>query len=350
MEGLHVDAELLRKLVVTPGISGREERIREVVAEQLRPLVDEVRCDRLGSLVGVRRGSGPRVMLSAHIDSIGFLVSHIDDRGFLRLAPVGGFDPRTLVQQRVLVQGKQDLVGLVSPPGKPIHLLTPEEREKAPKLEELFVDLMLPAEEVKELVSIGDPVTLLREPHVTDRAFASHYLDDRLGVYAMIQALREAQNTQAEIYAVASVQEEVGLRGARTSAYGVEPDMAIALDITIAGDIPGGDPAAQVTAIGAGAAICVMDAGAISDPRLVQRFKEVAEEHGITYQMEILPRGATDAGGIQQSRGGVPVITISLPVRYVHTVNEMAYVLDIDATVALVARFLETAHEVNLEW
>jgi endoglucanase len=345
-----MDAGLLRKLVVAPGISGREDRIREVVAEEMRPLVDEVRCDRLGNLIGVRRGSGPRVMLSAHMDSIGFLVSHVDDRGFLKLAPVGGFDARTLVMQRVLVQGKRDLVGLVSPTSKPIHLLTPEEREKAPKLEQLFVDLMLPAEEVKELVSVGDPVTLLREPHVSDFAFASHYLDDRLGVYAMIEALRVARDTQVEIYAVASVQEEVGLRGARTSTYDVEPDIGVALDITLAGDLPGADPAAQVSALGAGAAICVMDASAISDPRLVRRFKELAEQHGIHHQMEILPRGGTDAGGMQQSRGGVPVITISLPVRYVHTVNEMAYISDIDATVALVARFLETAHEVDLSW
>lgn len=345
-----MNAELLKTLVTTPGISGREERIRAVVAEELRPLVDETTTDALGNLAGCRRGTGPRVMLSAHMDSIGFLVSHIDDRGFLRLAPVGGFDPRTLVQQRVLVQGRRDLVGLLAPAAKAIHLSTPEEREKASKLEQLFVDLMLPAEEVRETVAIGDPVSLLREPHVSDRAFAAPYLDDRLGVYVMIEAMRAAKDTKAEIHAVASVQEEVGLRGAGTGAYGVEPDIGIAIDITLAGDLPGGDPATQVSALDEGTAICVMDGSSIGDPRLVRRFTELAERHGIKHQMEILPRGGTDAGAIQRARAGVPVLTLSIPVRYVHTVNEMALHADVDASVALLARFLETAHELDLSW
>jgi len=345
-----MDTDLLQRLVVAPGISGREERIRELIIGEVTPLVDEVRCDALGNVLCIRRGSDPRVMLSAHMDSIGFLVSHIDDRGFLRLSPVGGFDARTLVMQRVLVQGTQDYVGLVAPATKPIHLSTPEEREKSPKLEDLFVDLMLPAEEVKANVTVGDPVTLLREPHVTERAIASHYLDDRLGVYVMIEALRAAKDTQAEIYAVVSVQEEVGLRGARTSAFGVEPDMGVALDVTIAGDLPGADPAAQVCRLDEGVAIGIMDSSSISDPRLVRKFRDLAEQHDIKHQLEILPRGGTDAGGIQQSRAGVPVITISMPIRYVHTVNEMALHADTDAAVALVARFLETAHEVDLAW
>lgn len=345
-----MDAELLKKLVTTPGISGREERIREVVKQELTGLVDETHTDALGNLVGVKRGNPPRVMLSAHMDSIGFLVSHIDEGGFLRLSPVGGFDPRTLVMQRVLVQGKQDYVGLVSPSTKPIHLSSPEERDKAAKLEELFVDLMMAAEEIKANVSVGDPVTLYREPHATDRAFASHYLDDRLGVYVLLQALREAKQTQAEIYAVVSVQEEVGLRGARTSAFGVEPDLGVALDVTIAGDLPGADTAQRVTALGAGVAIGIMNSSSIADPRLVHKFKELATQHNIKHQLEILPRGGTDAGGIQLSRAGAPVITISMPTRYVHTANEMAYASDIDASVALMARFLEAAHEVNLKW
>ena len=345
-----MDTELLKRLVTTPGVSGREERIREVVRRELEPLVDEVRCDALGNLIGVRRGGGPRVMLSAHMDSIGFLVSHIDERGFLKLAPVGGFDARTLVMQRVLVQGREDLVGLVAPAIKPIHLSTPEDRERSPKLEEMFVDVMLPVAEVRALVSVGDPVTLLREPHATGRAFNSPYLDDRLGVYVLLEALREARETRAEVYAVMSVQEEVGLRGARTSGYGVEPDMAVALDITLAGDLPGADPASQVSALEKGVAICVMDGGAISDHRLVRRFTELAGRHEIAHQLGILPRGSTDAAGIQQSRAGVPVITISMPIRYTHTVNEMALVSDVEASVALTARFLETAHEVDLSW
>jgi putative aminopeptidase FrvX len=345
-----VDARLFNKLVTTPGISGREERIRAAVREEIEDVVDEVRVDRLGNLVAVRKGSGPRVMVSAHMDSIGFLVSHIDDEGFLRISPVGGFDPRTLVMQRVLVCGSQDYVGLVAPATKPIHLLNEEERKKPLNLEDLFVDLMLPADEVKANVTIGDPVSLLREPIVTESSVCAPYLDDRLGVYVLIEALRLTKTSDAEVCAVVTVQEEVGLRGAQTSAFGIEPDLGIAVDVTIAGDLPGADKSQQVSAQGAGVAIGVMDSGSISDPRLVQRFRELARKHDITHQMEILPRGGTDAGGIQLSKEGVPVVTISIPVRYVHTVNEMAVIADIDATVELMARFLETAQEVDLDW
>lgn len=344
-----MDAGLLEKLVTTPGISGREERIREVVRGELEALVDEVRVDPLGNLIGVRRGSGPRTMLCAHMDSIGFLVSHIDDEGFLRISPVGGFDPRTLVMQRALVQGKQDIVGIISPSSKPIHLSTPEDRDKAPKLEDLFIDLMLPVEEVKAIVSVGDPVTLYREPHVTDRAFSSHYLDDRLGVYVLLQALKEARETQAEVYAVVSVQEEVGLRGAQTSAFGLKPDLGVALDVTYSTDLPGMDKARQAV-LGGGVAISLMDAASISDPRLVARFRELAERHEIPHQLELGVRGGTDAGGMQLSGAGVPVVTLSFPIRYIHTVNELALVSDVDASVALMARFLESAHGLNLSW
>lgn len=345
-----MDVELLKKLVTTPGISGREDRIREVVREEVAGLVDEVRTDPLGNLIGVRRGSGPRVMLAAHMDSIGFLVSQIDDKGFLKLSRVGGFDPRTLVMQRVLVQGRQEYVGLLCPAAKPLHLSKPEDRDKAVKLEDLYVDLMLPADEVKANVSIGDSVTLYREPLVNDTSFASHYLDDRLSVYVMLQALREVRETQAELYAVVTVQEEVGLRGARTSAFGVEPQVGVALDVSVAADVPGGGDAADTVKLGAGACISIMDADSISDARLVRRFRELAEQHGIKHQLEVSNAGGTDAGEIQLARAGAPVITMGPPVRYIHTVNELARIEDVDAAVSLLSRFLETAHELDLQW
>jgi endoglucanase len=345
-----LNEELFRKLVTTPGISGREERIREVVKEELAGLVDEVKTDRLGNVIGIRKGKGPRVMLAAHMDSIGFLVRHVDDEGFVWLSPVGGFDPRTLAVQRVLVSGKKDYVGLVFWKTKPIHVLSEDERKKPLALEDMYVDLMRPAAEVKSNVTVGDPIVLYRDPIVSDYAVSCPYLDDRLGVYVLLEALKKATKTKAEIHAVISVQEEVGLRGARTGAYGAEPDLGIALDITIAADTPGTDPTQRVSELGKGAAIGVMDAASISDPRLVDAFRRLAEKHNITHQMEILPRGGTDAGAIQMSRGGVPVITISIPVRYVHTANEMAAVEDVHATVDLMARFLQTAQDVNLDW
>ena len=345
-----MNAELLERLLSTPGVSGREERIRELVAKELDALVDEVHTDRMGSLLGVRKGKPPRVMLSAHMDSIGFLVSHVDDDGYLRISPVGGFDPRTLVAQRVLVAGKNDYIGLLSPATKPIHLLKKEERDKSPKIEEFFVDLMLPAEEVHRNVSIGDPITLLRDPVTTDKAVTAPYLDDRLGVFILLEALQRVAETEAEIDAVVSVQEEVGLRGARTSSFGIDPDMGIALDITVAADLPGADKAQNPSSLGKGVSLGIMDASSISDPRLVNRFRELADEHGIKHQLEVSLGGGTDAGGIQLARAGAPVITVSTPVRYVHTSNEMAYVEDIEATIDILGRFLATAHEMRLEW
>jgi tetrahedral aminopeptidase len=345
-----MDKELFEKLVSIPGISGREERIRDFVKERLTPLVDEVSVDRLGSIVGIRRGSGPKIMLSAHMDTIGFLVKHIDDSGFITLSPVGGFDPRTLAVQRVIVCGKRDFVGLLYWKTKPVHVLSEEEKKKPPQIDDLFVDLVANPDEIKDNVSVGDPVVLRRSPIVTDDVVTAPYLDDRLGVYILLESLKKASRTEAEIHAVVSVQEEVGLRGARTSAYGAAPDIGIALDITLSTDIPGIEAAQRVAEFRKGVAIGVMDGSMIADPRLVAHFRKLAEDNDIPYQVEILPRGGTDAGAMQMARGGVSVITISVPVRYVHTSNEAAAVPDIEANVELMAAFLEGAHNLQMEW
>jgi endoglucanase len=345
-----MDKELFEKLVSTPGISGREERIRDLVKEQLTPLVDEISVDRLGSVVGIRRGNGPKVMLSAHMDTIGFLVKYIDDSGFITLSPVGGFDPRTLTVQRVLVCGKRDYVGLLYWKTKPVHVLSDEEKKKPPQLEDLFVDLVGNPDDVKRDISVGDFVVLHRTPIVTEDVVTAPYLDDRLGVYVLLEALKATSSTQAEIHAVISVQEEVGLRGARTSAYGADPDIGIALDITLATDTPGIEPAQRVAEFRKGVAIGVMDGSMIADPRLVAHFRKLAEDNDIPYQVEILPRGGTDAGAMQMARRGVSVVTISVPVRYVHTSNELAAVSDIQANVDLMAAFLGSAHSLDLAW
>jgi putative aminopeptidase FrvX len=345
-----LNADLLKKLLSTPGISGREERIRDVVKDELADLVDEVRVDRLGNVIGFRKGNGPRVMLCAHMDSIGFLVRHVDDEGFLWVAPVGGFDARVLVMQRVLVYGENDYIGVMSSMQKPIHLLDEEEKKKSPKIEDIFVDLLLPPEQVKASVQVGDPICYYREPEVTESVVLAPYLDDRAGVYMMIEALRAARKTKAPICAVASVQEEVGVRGAITSAFGVEPDIGVALDITLAADIPGTEKSDRVTTLGGGVGLGVMDKMSISDPRLVRHFQDIASKAGLDVQLDILLAGGTDAAAIQMSRAGVPVITIGPPVRYVHTVNEAAAVSDLDASVELTARFLEGAHDLELNW
>lgn len=341
-----VNLDLLRRLSETPGVSGREEQVRAIVIEQLKPLVDELSVDALGNVIAIKRGASDRkVMLAAHMDEIGFMARYIDERGFVRIQPLGGFDPRTLVAQRVIVhtRGGERLRGVLTPATKPIHLLG-DERPGTPKLEEFYVDLGLPGDRVNELVGLGDSITMDRTFEQVGENVIGKAMDDRTGVFTMIEALRQLGKHSATVIAVATVQEEVGLRGATTSAFAVQPDVAIAIDTTLAVDTPGMPDTEAVTRLGEGVAIKVFDSSFIPNFKLVGHLREVAERHSIRHQMEVLPRGGTDAGAMQRARGGAAAITISIPSRYVHTVNEMISVADLDAAAKLLARYLEDAH------
>ncbi|MSS70934.1 MAG: M42 family peptidase [Candidatus Latescibacteria bacterium] len=341
--------ELLKELCETPGIPGREEKLRAIVRRELEGVVDEMRVDTLGNLICVKRAAGrKKLMIAAHMDEIGFMVSYVDDKGFIRLVPLGGHDPRNMMAQRVTVQGKQDLVGLLYPGQKPTHLLTDEERKQQPKVSDFFVDVGLPGERVKELVPVGSPVTLLRDFVEVGDSVSCKAMDNRLAVYIMIKAMQQAKRFAFETVAVATSQEEVGLRGAEVSAFGVEPDVGVALDVTLAVDLPGVPDHERVTQLGGGTAIKLMDSSHIAHPGLVEAFKTLAEKRGIPYQWEVLPRGGTDAGTMQRIRAGVPVITLSTPTRYVHTSMEMVSKADIEASVNLMQAFVEEGDSADL--
>ncbi len=336
--------ELLKKLTLTPGVAGREERIAAVVKKEMLDICDEVRSDALGNLIGLKKGSGKgKIMVAGHMDEIGFLVKYIDEKGFIRLQPVGGFDPRTLVNKRVVVHGKEDLVGNLAHSTSPIHILTDEEKKKELQIKDFFVDLGLSPNEVKNKVEIGTPVTLRQEFAQVGDSYSCKAMDDRAGVYVMLEAARKTAGNSADLYLVATVQEEVGLRGALTSAFGIIPDVGIALDVTLAADYPGAEEPDHVTGLGKGVAIKIMDSSSISDHRLVRILKKIAVAENIPHQMEILPRGGTDAGSIQRARAGIPVATLSIPCRYVHSVNEMVNKNDLDAAVRLLACYLAKA-------
>ena len=346
--------ELLKELCECSGIPGREERLREIVRRELEPVVDESRVDALGNLIATKRatkGRSPkRLMIAAHMDEIGFVVSHIDDKGLLRLVPLGGHDPRNMVAQRVTVCGtKRDLTGLLYPGIKPPHIQTDEERRKSLKVSDFYVDLYLPASRVKREVEVGTMVTLQRDFVEIGNGVSCKAMDDRLAVYVMIRAMQAAKSYGFETYAVATAQEEVGLRGAGVSAFGVEPDVGVALDVTIAADIPGVPEHEQVTRLGEGTAIKLMDSSSISHPGLVAELKSLAKRRKIKHQMEILPRGGTDAGGIQRIRSGVPVVTLSIPTRYVHASIELADRADIEASVKLLTAFIEDGQKADLK-
>jgi putative aminopeptidase FrvX len=342
---VELNEALLRRLIETPGVSGREEQQRRIAHDELGSLTDEVRTDSLGSVIGTKRGRDDvSVMIAAHTDEIGFLVKYIDDKGFLRLQTLGGHDPANMVSQRVIVTTADGtaLRGALQPARKPPHLSRGEE-QKPPKADDFFVDLGMGADEVKEALRVGDYVTMDRTLEVGDN-YVGKAMDDRIGVFVMIEALRALKEHEATIFAVATSQEEVGLRGAEASGAALAPTVVVALDVTLAVDVPGGGDEKAVTELGKGVALKIMDGYSISHPKLVEHFRRVAEREGITHQMEILPSGGTDAGGVQRLHGGIPAITLSVPCRYVHTPNEMVSAADVQDCITLLARYLEEAH------
>lgn len=338
-----MNLELLTELCETPGTSGREERIRALARRELEPLCDSVEVDPLGNLIARRAGGGgPRVMLSAHLDEIGFMVTHVEDGGFLRFLPLGGFDAKTLSAQRVIVHGREDLLGVMG--SRPVHIMSDEDKRRPPKLEDFYVDLGLPGERVKELVRPGDVITRERQMARLGDLLTCKSLDNRAGLYVMIEAVRALGDHECEVVAVASVQEEVGLRGARVATSRVRPDIGLAIDITLANDGPGAKGHERISALGEGAAIKVYDSSAIVPGELVDHLVSVATEREIPHQLEIMTRGGTDTRELQLSGDGAVAGCVSIPTRYVHQVVETCHPDDLDACVALVAAFCETAH------
>ena len=348
---LAMNIPLLKVLSEVTGVPGREERVREIVERELRGLVDEVREDALGNLIALKRAtlktkktsSVRKVMLSAHMDEIGFIVKFLDEKGFLRVQQLGGFDARNLFARQVVVCTKDgDLPGILQPSGRPIHISTLEDRSKNPEIRQFFVDTGLSGDEVKQKVRVGDPVGLTQTFREVGAYVAGKSLDDRASVWVLLETLRALKGKQHsdDIYAVFSVQEEIGLRGAIVAAYSIEPDIGIGLDTTLAVDIPDVKSDESVTVTGNGVGIKVFDSSMVATHWLVEEFANLAEKKKIKYQLEVLPLGGTDAGAIQRSRAGVASITLSLPSRYVHTVQETVHKDDLAAELKLLVAWL----------
>jgi len=347
-----VNTALLKELCEARGVPGQERDIRRIVRREMIQLTDELRVDPMGNLYATFPGkSDAKIMIAAHMDEIGFLIKHIDDNGFLRLQPLGGFDPRQLFAQRVLVSRIDGGVvpGVLCYATPPTHLMTESEKGAAPKLEQFFVDTGMKPEEVREAFEVGGMVTLDRGFTSCGDCFAAKSLDNRVGVFVMIEALRKMTQNRFTVVAVATTQEEIGLRGATTAAYQIQPEIGIALDTTIAADTPGGAPEARVTKLGEGVGIKIMDGSLISHPYLVKTMRGLARRHEIPHQMEILPRGGTDGGALQRSGSGCAGITLSVPTRYIHTVNELVHATDVQATVDLLAAYLNEAETGQIE-
>jgi putative aminopeptidase FrvX len=346
--------DLMLKLDAARGISGYEEAVAEIMHAELAPLSDEQTSDPLGNHYFTRRGAegAPVLMLCAHMDELGFLVQHIEDEGFLRLAPVGYHDDRMLTDQVLEIEGaKGSVFGVVGT--KPSHVVSAEERAKAIPLREMFLDLGTSSREETEAlgVHVGDPVTFVRTgmPLNGTRVFTGKAVDDRAGCAVMIETMRRLseRDVPATVVAVASVQEEVGLRGAGPAAFRVKPDVAIALDVTLAGDTPATDFRQLPIRLGGGPAIKYFDwapeatIGSAVPRRLTRRMEEAAARAKVPFQREVLLGGATDAGSIALAGAGTLTGCVSIPSRHIHSAVGVVHLGDMEQCVDLLLAFAE---------
>ncbi|MHA1238893.1 MAG: M42 family metallopeptidase [Candidatus Odinarchaeia archaeon] len=336
----------LKKLVEVDAPSGMEDNVRELIKELVQPYVDELRVDSLGNLITVKRGEkgAPKILLDAHMDEIGFIVKHIDKKGFIYFSYVGGFFDQTVLNQRVsiLTSDGKKIPGVIG--SKPPHLIPQEERDKIIKKDGMFIDVGAKSKDdaLKMGIRVGDHITWwgpfekLGEDLVCGKAF-----DDRLGCLILIETLKKV-DTASTLYGVFSVMEEVGLRGARTSAFSLEPDVGIAFDVSATGDYPGVKDFEAPARLGGGPIITVADGaklslggGLIAHPKVKNLLVKVAEENKIMYQLEVFEGGTTDATAIALSKSGVPAGVVSVPCRYIHSPIEVANIHDIENTIKL---------------
>ena len=336
-----LDIKLMAEICEVAGAPGYEKRIRDIVLREVTPLVDEVRIDNLGNVTAIKKGKErKKVMIGAHMDEISFMVTHIEEGGFLRFHTLGGFDPKTLTAQRVIVHGKKDLIGVMG--SKPIHVMTAEERAKLPKTTDYFIDMGMSKEEVEKVVSVGDVITRERELIEMGNCVNCKSIDNRISVFILIEALRTLGDVPYDVYGVFTVQEEIGIRGAQVASLEHQPDFGFGLDTTIAYDVPGAQAHEKITSLGKGTGIKIMDASTVCDYRMVEYMKKTADKHEIQWQPEVLTAGGTDTAAIQRfSAGGSIAGAISIPTRHIHQVIEMADKGDIEKSILLLQKCLE---------
>lgn len=319
--------ELLKKLALDYGPSGREENIRKTIEEEITPYCDELYTDALGNLIAHKKGNGKKIMVAAHMDEIGVIATVTDDNGFIRFAPVGGLYNKDLSGRRVCFEnGVTGVIGC-------------EEDNKERKILKMYIDIGTSSKEESErLVSTGDMAVFCGDFYERENCIISKALDNRSGCFVLIKALKAVKSGN-DIYFVFTSQEEVGLRGAKTSAFSIAPDYAIAIDVTDTGDTPNGIKMA--TRLGGGAAIKIMDRSVLCDSFVRSKLAELAAERKIKYQLEIMNDGGTDAGAISLSGSGVKTGGISIPTRYIHSPSEMICKNDLNSAIDLLIAFLE---------
>ena len=342
-----LNIELLRKICNTPGASGFEEAIRSLIISEISNDVDELKVDPLGNIIAIKKGnSRQKLLFTAHMDEIGFMVQHIDDEGFIRFIPLGGFDPKTLSAQRVIIHGKKDIIGVMG--SKPIHIMSQDERNKATQLKDFFIDTGLSKEEVLEQISIGDPITRDRDLIQMGKCINAKSLDNRISVYILIELIKKVKSSDLDLYFAFTVQEELGLRGAKTAAFSIGADYAINVDTTIAFDVPGAQAHENITKLGHGVAIKIFDSSVMPDSRMIKFLKDCAKD--IKWQAEILTGGGTDTASVQLAGHGAISGAISIPTRNIHQVIEMVHEEDCIAAINILEKAIDNIKLFNLNY
>lgn len=323
---------LLRTLIQAHGPSGDEGTVCQVIRQEAAAFADEIAVDVMGNLIAHKRGPGPKVMLAAHMDSVGVVVTHIEENGFLRFGALGGLEAKTIAQ--TAVQFRNGIGGVIA--------VGEDKAEKEFKLADLYLDIgAKDAAEARTMVSVGDTAVFCAPILENGTRVIAPYLDNRAGCAALLQAMRMLQRPVNDLYVVFTVQEEVGLRGAKPVAWSLEPDYALIVDVTCPDDVPGALHEGT-TALGKGAAIKVMDHSVIAHPAVVEQLSQLASERGIPVQRDLLKVGGTDGGAVHVSRSGVLTGGVSVPCRYTHTPTELIDRRDLDACARLIQAFCES--------
>lgn len=349
--GIVLDTKaFLEVLCNTDSVSGHESRLEETIVSAFENHSNDIKVDSLGNIIALKKGHNNigniKIMLAAHMDEIGLMVKHIEDNGFIKFTTIGGIDPRTILGQEVIVHGKEDLFGVIG--SKPPHLQESQEINKAIKIEDMIIDVGFSKEQLIDVISIGDTITIKRQLNILQgNRLTARALDDKAGVAAMYECIKELTKIQHEVdvYFVSTVQEEVGFRGAFTSTYRINPDIGIAIDVGF-GSTPELSKA-DTLEMGKGPGITM---GGNIHPGLRKRLVDIAEEYNIPFQYEITPGPTgTDGRAIQITRQGIPTLCLSIPLRYMHTSVELIDMADIKNTAKLLAFFIGTISNENLE-
>ncbi len=331
---------LLKKLTEAVGISGRETEVREIIKEEVANHVEEVKTDSLGNLITYQQGdpAKPTLMLAAHMDEIGLMITQITSDGLLKFKPVGGIDKRILVSKQVVI-GEEKIPGVIG--AKAIHLQEPKERKKVLDYKKLYIDIGADdKDQAKQKIDLGMMASFpTRYQKLNNGLIKGKAFDDRLGCAELIKIIQE--DYDFSLYGVFTVQEEIGTRGAKVATYSIDPDLALVLEGTTASDVPESKEAEYSTSLGEGPALTLRDASTIPDPRLVEELTTIAKEEEITYQWRQSTQAGTDAGAIHLTKEGIPTAVISVPCRYIHSPVSLADLKDYQATIHLVRSFCE---------